>query len=232
MSNDWLNDLKTKFKEHPQLYWMLIKYISPVWLNKEKDFQIIRTKIKNSNPIFINLGSGPLKLDDDIINIDISRYKDVQIIADIHRLPFKDNSIDGVINIAVLEHVKDPMAVINESYRVLKKGGCIYSVIPFMQGYHASPWDYQRYTCEGIKNLHKVFECLDTGIYAGPTSGFLWILQEWQSIFFSFGGRKLYKLFYFIFMVTLWPIKFLDILLVHYPMATNIASAHYFLGKK
>ena len=232
MSDDWLNDLKTKFKEHPKLYWMLIKYISPVRLNKAKDYDIIRTRIEKNSPIIINLGSGPLKLDDDIINVDIGRYKDVRIIADIHHLPFKNNSVDGVINIAVLEHVTGPDTVIRESYRVLKNGGCIYSVIPFMQGYHASPWDYQRYTSEGIKYLHRSFKCLDTGIYAGPTSGFLWILQEWLSLLFSFGSIRLYKLFYFIFMVTLWPIKFMDILLVKYPMAMNIASAYYFLGRK
>jgi SAM-dependent methyltransferase len=132
----------------------------------------------------------------------------------------------------VLEHVHDPESVIRESYRVLKNGGCIYSVLPFIQGYHASPLDYQRYTSQGIRQLHKDFRCIDTGVYAGPTSGFLWVLQEWLSTLFSFGSTKLYRLFYILFMVTLWPIKFLDVLLVKYPSAVNIASTFYFLGKK
>lgn len=211
---------------------MILEYLSPVKLNKAKDFKIIYTQISKDSPTIVNLGSGPFKLNDEIINLDISKYSGVQVIADIHHLPFKDNSIDGLINIAVLEHIRDPDVMIEESYRVLKKGGCIYSIMPFIQGYHASPSDYQRYTSQGIQTLHKNFKCIDTGIYAGPTSGFLWILHEWLSILFSFGSMRLYKIFYFIFMMLLWPIKFLDILLEKYPMATNIASSHYFLGRK
>lgn len=51
------------------------------------------------------------------------------IVGDIHRLPFKDNSIDAVLCIAVLEHVEDPVKASNEMYRILKKGGYAYIYI-------------------------------------------------------------------------------------------------------
>lgn len=46
--------------------------------------------------------------------------------GDVHDLPFKDNSFDKVYCRYVLEHVKDPMNVLVEAKRVLKKGGEIF----------------------------------------------------------------------------------------------------------
>ena len=45
--------------------------------------------------------------------------------ADIRKLPFKDNSIDGIWNLGVMEHFskKEIHAILNEFKRVLKKDG-------------------------------------------------------------------------------------------------------------
>jgi len=43
--------------------------------------------------------------------------------ADIHNLKFGDEQFDWVITDQVLEHVSDPKRAIEESFRVLKKGG-------------------------------------------------------------------------------------------------------------
>ena len=121
-------------------------------------------------------------------------------------LPFLDNSIDVVFNSAVLEHVPNPKKVIDEIYRVLKPNGVIFTAFPFMQGFHASPYDLR--VTEGIKVLHQNFELLEVKPFGGPTSGMLWILQEWIAILFSF-VIKLHMLIYLIIMVTTAPIKFL-----------------------
>ena len=42
------------------------------------------------------------------------------------KLPFPDNSFDAVIADSVMEHVKDVNSVMNEVFRVLKKGGAFY----------------------------------------------------------------------------------------------------------
>lgn len=233
MGGDWLNDIKTRFKKNPTLYKLLVDLISPVEVNKFKDFKIIFEHLeKKRKPIVVNIGSGPFKLDERMINIDMSRYKNVDVIADIHRLPFKDGSVDGVVSIAVLEHVKEPNVVISEAHRILKNDGYIYTVVPFIVGFHAAPEDYQRYTSAGTSYLHKGFDCIEMGVYGGPTSGFLWILEEWLAMLFSFGITSLYKVLYLFFMGVLWPLKFLDIIMVRYGMATNIASTFYYLGRK
>jgi|AGTN01.1.fsa_nt_gi Methylase involved in ubiquinone/menaquinone biosynthesis len=233
MTSDWLNNIKTRLKRYPRFYRLLMDYVAPVHGNPKKTYRIVYDHLRDrSDRVVVNLGSGPFKLDNEIINVDMSRYSDVRVQADIHHLPFKDNSVDAIINIAVLEHVREPGRVIDESFRVLKTGGYIYSVVPFIVGFHASPGDYHRCTSEGIVYLHRRFQMVDVGVAGGPTSGFLWVLQEWLAILLSFGIRPLYKVLYLFFSVTLWPLKYLDIVLTRHPMADNIASSFYYLGKK
>ena len=45
---------------------------------------------------------------------------------DVHDIPFNDNEFDVVICNHVLEHVKDDK-VMEEFYRVMKKGGWVFS---------------------------------------------------------------------------------------------------------
>jgi hypothetical protein len=92
-----------------------------------------------------------------------------------------------------------------------------------MQGIHAAPNDFARFTPNGLLELFKEFKNCDVTIGAGPSSGFAWVLQEWLALVFSFGSEKLYKILYFLFF-TVTPIKFLDILLSKHPMASKISS--------
>lgn len=56
-------------------------------------------------------------------------------------LPFEDNSFDVVYSTNVLEHVSDPVQVINEAIRVCRPGGVIQIVVPnygsFFDGHYA-----------------------------------------------------------------------------------------------
>jgi len=45
--------------------------------------------------------------------------------ADLRHLPFEDNSFDVVYCISVLEHTKDYLKILEEFFRVLKKGGIL-----------------------------------------------------------------------------------------------------------
>ena len=60
------------------------------------------------------------------------------------RIPFKDNYFDIVVSFQVLEHTQDPLKVLEQSRRVLKKGGLIYFVVPnyhsFWEGHYSVPW--------------------------------------------------------------------------------------------
>jgi SAM-dependent methyltransferase len=227
---DDLDSFKNKFKKFTRLYKLLIEIISPVFVNTDLN-KFIANNVKN-DVIALNIGSGNSKISDKIYNVDIFAYENVDIVCDITNLPFKDNTIDIVVNMAVLEHVPNPQRVIDEIYRVLKPSGLIYTAFPFIQGFHASPYDFTRVTQEGIKILHKDFELIETKPFGGPTSGMLWIFQEWIAILLSFGNKKLHMIIYLITMVATAPLKFLDYFLIKNPMAKNISSGFIFIGIK
>ena len=73
--------------------------------------------------------------------------KDVpDVLTDAHHLPFKNQSFDAVICAEVLEHVREPVVVMKEVYRVLNGEGVFLATVPFLVAFHADPWDYGRYT--------------------------------------------------------------------------------------
>ncbi|WP_080777685.1 class I SAM-dependent methyltransferase [Chryseobacterium phocaeense] len=221
---DFLDKIKYKLKKFGKFYNLLIEFISPVYPQPLFDIRrIIRNEIKEKNLVALNLGSGSSDLGEEFLNVDLLPYEHVDIICDIENIPFKDNSVDYIINIAVLEHVPNPQKVIAEIHRILKPGGKIYCFIPFMQPFHASPYDFQRFTYEGMKHQFKEFEILNLKPI-GPTSGMLWVVQEWFALVFSFGIKPLHTFLYLIFMVLTFPIKFLDVIFQYYPMSKNVAS--------
>ncbi len=225
---DDLDKIKYSFKKYPILYQFLIDIISPVYTNKDS----LRKFLNSQNGLIVNLGSGNTVLFENIINLDIINYKNVHIIADINNLPFKDGSVDAIITIAVLEHVNDINHTVEEIYRVLKSGGKVYNLIPFMQPFHASPHDYQRYTLNGIKNLHKKFAINEAGVAGGPTSGLLWVFQDYISTIFSFGNQKIKNFILIFLLILLWPVKFLDLIFTKNKYVHSCASSFYVIATK
>lgn len=222
--SDGLDRIKYFFKKYHKFYNFLVEVISPVYPSANIHTRmIVKNEIAGKGITAINLGSGYSNMSDHLYNVDLLPYPPVDVVCDIENLPFKDNSIDYIINSAVLEHVPYPAKAIAEIHRVLKPGGKLYCFIPFIQGFHASPYDFQRYTIEGMKIQFAAFDIQK--IYStGPTSGMLWILQEWIAMILSFGIKPLHTFTHILIMALTWPLKFLDIIFDHHPMAKNIAS--------
>ncbi len=170
-----------------------------------------------------DLGAGTHRRDPRLLCVDGGSYSNVDLVGDLRKLPLADGSLDGAISVAVLEHVPDPAAHLAEIHRVLAPGGRFLCFVPFMQPFHASPWDFQRYTKVGLKEQFQDFEVLSVKVGAGPTSGMVWVLQEWIAMVLSFGSEKLYRLLVPLTWI-LSPLKLLDLLLVHHPSASVIAS--------
>lgn len=232
-NSDWLNLIKCSFKKYPNFYNFIIRLISPVFVFQRDTYKRLLKYVNNDEKtIIINLGSGPFKLEENFINIDMTPYVNVKILADATNLPLKSNSINAIINVVILEHVPDPEQVVDEMYRVIKPGGVIYTHLPFIQGFHASPHDYTRWTASGIIRLHNKFSELETGVGAGPTSSLVWIFTEWLALLLSFRRKTPYKILFVAFTLIFWPFKFIDIILIGHPMAKNIASTFYFIGRK
>ena len=91
----------------------------------------------NDNNIAINLGGGSNKFEK-IINFDLGDYDSVDMVGHLDKLPFKDDIADLIISNSVLEHVQEFMETLNESKRILKKGGFFYLCVPCISPRHQS----------------------------------------------------------------------------------------------
>lgn len=118
------------------------------------DEQIIEWLKRKPDGVYLDCGAG-LRADrfPNVINLEIARYSTTDILAVAEYLPLADESLDGVISIAVLEHVRDPFRCAAEIQRVLKPGGWVFAAVPFLQPYHGYPHHYYNMTREGLRNL-------------------------------------------------------------------------------
>ena len=72
----------------------------------------------------VDLGAGGRKITPDTITLDFVKMGNTGIVADVHRLPIRDESFDCVFCTGTLEHVEFPEIVLLEIHRILKKKWC------------------------------------------------------------------------------------------------------------
>jgi SAM-dependent methyltransferase len=84
---------------------------------------------------------------------DINPGKGIDMLADAHALPFADGSFDAIVAVEVLEHLRNPVAASSELARVLRPDGVALITIPFMFRVHGDPYDFQRFTANGLEAL-------------------------------------------------------------------------------
>src|SRR5690348_11336801 len=118
---------------------------------------------------------------DGYVNIDLFCLPGVDVAADAERLPFRAGLFQRVECDAVLEHVRDPAAVMREIERVLAPGGYTHLVTPFCHPFHEYPKDYRRFTLEGLKELAGGLEPVGEGWRTGPTATMLvFTIEYWK----------------------------------------------------
>lgn len=226
--------LQNLLKTRGRVYYFIVDVIGPVKASRK--YQILLTSLLKKyaeDYVIVNYGSGPRILQGryDIINGDLFAFAEVDIVFNTI-LPFKADSVDLFLNIAVLEHMHNPQVAVAEMLRCLKPGGELLVFVPFSQPIHAAPHDYYRWTAAGLRELFKSFSIVDVGVGGGPVSGFLWVFQEWLSILTSFGSSVLKDLIMVFVMLITFPLKYLDLLLERHPAGNKIASGFYLYARK
>lgn len=112
--------------------------------------------------IVLDVGAGLRRIPwPNVINCEIYDYPSTDILCVGSQLPIRDNSVDGVLSLAVLEHVPNPFACSAEIERVLKPGGKAFVMIPFLQAEHGYPHHYFNATRQGVRELFSGLRCLD-----------------------------------------------------------------------
>jgi SAM-dependent methyltransferase len=175
------------------------------------------------------VGSGVQAMYDDpevqVIGTDIYHSPHVTLIADGHRLPFADQSVDGVWIQAVLEHVLDPQQVVAEIHRVLRPDGVVFADTPFMQQVHEGAYDFTRFTLSGHRWLFRHFALIDAGTSGGAGLAALWSVRYLARAVSGSGplGTLMQLAFFWLRFLDRWA----------NPRDTaDAASAVYFYGRK
>lgn len=80
------------------------------------------------------------------------RSKDI-VYYDGGKMPLDSNFFDGALCIEVLEHAENPDLLVSEVYRILKPGAPLLLSIPWSARRHHIPFDFQRFTREGLQRI-------------------------------------------------------------------------------
>ena len=164
-----------------------------------------------------------------VVYSDVDAKAMVDLFCDAHELPFLDETFDGVIASAVLEHVVYPERVAAEIHRVLARRGFVYSEIPFLQQVHEGAYDFTRYTLSGHRRLLNHFEELSSGVVAGPGTTLAWAIEHFAV---CCTPRPFVAVTRVAVRVAFSWLKYFDYLFGQSPAAADGASCTFFLGRK
>jgi len=143
--------------------------INQFYLNNQKDFRdLILSNIQKSDSV-LDLGKGMREkfnmIDcSKLETLDVNEYDDYpDIICDLCGEINDDlkNRYDKIICLAVLEHVYNPFKAIENITKLLKDGGKVYGMVPYLYHYHAPNdlkfQDYFRFSKDALAYLFKDF---------------------------------------------------------------------------
>lgn len=135
----------------------------------------------------------------------------IDLIGDAYKVPAEDASVDAVISAQVIEHLYEPVKAIQETGRILKKGGLFFITFPMLYPVHAMPRDYFRYTDFCFENIAQEngFEVLEKE----RLCGFWYCAGDLLGLYLQTFDRSFMKKFK-IMSTLIWLIK-VPFLLIH-----------------
>ncbi len=166
----------------------------------------------------------------EFVETDVATGPRTRLICDAHHIPFQDETFDGVIVQAVLEHVADPQRCVDEIHRTMKDKGIVYAETAFMQPVHGGKYDFTRFTDVGHRRLFRRFDEIAGGAVCGPGMA---LASAYRYFLRSFAAARWSRMLAYLFAVfTAWPLKYADYLVIDKPTALDAAAGVYFLGTK
>ena len=90
----------------------------------------------------------------DFTMTDYLEGDDVDVVSDAHDFKeFPDNTFEGVYSASTFEHIQYPWVAAAALLRIIKPGGWLYVATHQTFPVHGYPYDYTRWTDEGLRSL-------------------------------------------------------------------------------
>lgn len=189
---------------------------------------------RDETKVGLNFGAGGVRLHPRILNLDVQDQSHIDLVTDGAAIPLNDASLDLVVTQEVLEHVADDRAALAELARVLKPGGRIYCQLPFQIGFHPGPWDYRRFSRQGMEQLFAgpLWEIEQVGISVGHGTAMYRIAVEFWAVTFSALHPAFYRPVKGVAALLLYPFKLFDGLTERSPERDRIAGGYFVVARR
>ena len=145
--------------------WFACTPLHPQWLMFRDNYKSLSKLDEVIRGIVLDIGCGRREVEQylpnsvDYLGLDyfytsVNWYHSFpDIYADAVSLPLSDKSIDTVLLLDVLEHLKEPERCMKEISRILNPGGNLILQVPFVYPVHDKPLDFRRWTTFGLHQL-------------------------------------------------------------------------------
>jgi SAM-dependent methyltransferase len=121
------------------------------------DMRVVLNQFETDDPIrLLDFGCGgspyhSLFPNADYLRADFTGVDLDYVIGEKSKIDEADEVFDLILSTQVAEHVEDPHSYFAESYRLLKKGGRFICTTHGTYPDHGCPYDFQRWTADGLK---------------------------------------------------------------------------------
>lgn len=132
--------------------------------------------------ITLEVGAGNMALDlPNLIRMDVTLTPYVDVVGDVHALPFLPKVFDFIFSLAVVEHLRQPFVAAQEMYNALRQGGYVFGDCSFVFPYHGYPHHYFNASRQGLEQVFASFALLRSGVapYQMPSFGIRPLLQTY-----------------------------------------------------
>src|SRR5688572_67960 len=217
-------------------------FINPFFFIRYALYKNIRSYVPRLKGKLLDFGCGRKPFEDlftvdEYIGVDMAetghdhKNSKVDVYYDGRHLPFDDASFDSLFCSEVLEHVFNPDEILAELNRVLKTGATALITVPFSWNEHEMPYDYARYSSEGIKHLLEKNGFRITGLTKSGNFARV-IFQLWALYFFEL-FKKFGRAGYLFSLLFIVPVNITgSILLILLPRNDTMYFTNIVLAEK
>lgn len=132
------------------------------WRKSNYDYFLRNLEFFSKEKVLFDIGAGPTDFRNLLlgfstyVGVDFYPYELVSVVTDLTKtLPFRNASCDIIFMSNVLEHISNPILLLQECYRILRPGGLIIGTVPFLLNVHQVPYDFYRYTNFMLEKMFK-----------------------------------------------------------------------------